>query len=47
MTGEEKKPDITVEGKNFIGKDVISMDFMSRIRKIQTYREMSGRRTEK
>lgn len=45
MEGDEKKAEqsITIEGKNFIGEDVISKDFMSRIRKIQTYYEGNGR----
>jgi hypothetical protein len=31
---KEEEPEIIVEGKNFVGNDVISVDFMSRIRKI-------------
>lgn len=50
MIGEEAKANevkVTVEGKNFIGKDVISQDFMSRIRQVQMYTDEKGQITEK
>lgn len=50
MVGEEAKANevkVTVEGKNYIGKDVISQDFMSRIRQVQMYTDEKGQITEK
>lgn len=31
---KKEEPEIQIEGKSYIGNDVISVDFMSRIRKI-------------
>jgi hypothetical protein len=29
---KKEEPEVIIEGKNFIGSDVVSVDFMSRIR---------------
>ena len=50
MIGEEAKAaevKVTMEGNRFIGKDVVSQDFMSRIRQVQMYTDEKGKITEK
>ena len=44
---KKEEPEIQIEGKSYIGNDVISVDFMSRIRKIQKFHDQHGREKEK
>ena len=41
---DDLEEEVKVEGRNFIGDDVISQDFMSRVRKEITYTDAKGRK---
>lgn len=43
----KNEPEVVIEGKTLVGNDVISTDFMSRIRKIQKFHDYKGRTNEK
>lgn len=47
MEESKEEDNITFEGIGFMGSDVVSQDFLQRVRKIQTYTESDGRRTIK